>query len=253
MNMADVPVVADALSVAGTLAPLLPFAALELVRARRPVDPHGALVVYAFLISLVADGAQWALAAAGQPNQWLSYLWAPAQYAVLLGLLIRRPPVRHLVWAVLALVALTLIVKGPLLRSETVVQVVGGVAVARLIAVAPAPLRALRGPVTWYTLGQAPLVLLMAWPALAPTAAGWGAAWAAQMLVRITALVWLAWRIARAAVAVERRVTPSVPLLRLEVSDGGPGSDPVARPRRRLSDFGGTVGGGHPARVAGAG
>lgn len=232
-----------ALWIAGATAPLLPLVTLTWGRRRGTVHPRSALLVYGLLVSLVADLIGSLLAAHGVANHWLSYVWAPAQYAVLLGVLIPRDWARRVTWAVLGLVAGVLAIRGPLQWSETVVQVVGGLTVTRLIWISDPPLWAVRWPVGLYCAGQAPLVV-----AQALATALWGqtswlyiGCWAGQTWVRVVALAWLAWRLTPRPLRVRR------------VSATARSRAGLSRARRRDRDYDRLAGESHSARVASAG
>jgi len=209
------PTWAAALQWAGWFAPLVPVAVCLAVRGR---GPNAVLLACAFCVSFVADTMGAVYANAGVNTWWLGYVYAPIQFSLLAAIVIEDRAVRHA--AVLSIVALGTVsaLRGTVEAPETVVRVIGGVAIAWL---AGHHVSRYRRPVQLYCAGAAPLILVMA--SVPRTAAVWPVAWGLYQGLRIFALVWLAWAILRA------------PPYGMEVRGGigdSPGPDRGGRPTR---------------------
>jgi hypothetical protein len=195
-----------------TVAPLVACAVMT--HRKQTVDPVLWLLAAGLAVSFLADQIALRMALAGQPNTWISLIWAPIQFGLLVAVL---TPTRRLRW--IALVALAVVALGGVVQSsggaEVVVQVIGGGMVAGLVLAYPVPGRQ---PLMLYGLGTVPGLLLFA--ALPPGSLGWTVGWLAYQAVRVVALLWMV----RVVLTPERRREEGI---------DGPGIHSLTDRRRR--------------------
>jgi len=172
------------------------------------------LISAAFLVSFVADSFAAVLALQGANNWWLSYLFAPLQFGLLIAAVTERRDVRTVALIGLGMMAVVSLTRGTLDSPETFVKVIGGAVVGLLVFDGAA--RRYRVPLLLYCLATAPWLLAMG--AVPREHVAWLWIWAAYLLTRIAALGWMARVLVR-------------PVLTLEV-EHGPGEHQILGERR---------------------
>lgn len=165
-------------------APLVPVAAIlwERFHHREPGDAT-VLLVGALFVSFLADQAGAVLPG---NDWWLSYIFAPIQFALLAVAVSGKHPVRWLFVAWLLMLGGVSALRGPLDRPETIVQVAGGLFVAFL---ALGGVSRFRGAIWLYCLGTIPGLLWMA--AFAPSDPFWLWGYGAYQGARLIGLGWV--------------------------------------------------------------
>lgn len=159
--------------------PLL--ACVVLTLRRRDPGPLAWWLAVAFGLSALADTI--ASSVTG-PNAWIGYVLVPIQIAVLVAALVPSEPWRLVAWVAIAAVAVLSAARGPWDRQETVVEVLGGLAVCFLASHAPTSYRrAIR--ITWGLTVPLTLGLLV----LPSTSASWMACWVVFQGLRLAGLV----------------------------------------------------------------
>lgn len=171
---------------------LLPLAAVAWLSLRRTVEPPSVILAAVFALSFAFDLASDALMDAGAPNLWLTYLLAPVQFGLLLAVVM---PVRYrrIVWGFFALLVAASTVRASYNAPETFIHVLGGAFVALAAWMQP-EFRRYRVGVALYCAATIPGLLAMGLVAPGWTAE-WLAAWGLYQVVRVSALVCVAWSI----------------------------------------------------------
>jgi hypothetical protein len=171
---------------------LLPLAAVAWLSLRRPVEPTAVILGAVFAMSFALDMTGAALGDAGVPNLWLTYILAPVQFGLLLAVVM---PVRYrrIVWGFFGLLVAASFARATFDAPETFVHVLGGAFVALAAWTQPAFERYRTG-VMLYCVATIPGLLAMGFFTPGWTVE-WLAAWGLYQVVRVSALVCVAWSI----------------------------------------------------------
>jgi hypothetical protein len=193
-------VIYDLLAEMGHYAGALPLLVCVLVALARKEDPPPAawLLSAAFFVSYVADTIAAPLGARHLNTWWLGYLYAPLQMGLFAMVVAQHRAVRSVTVTALLLMALVSALRGTLAAPETMVQVVGALAIAWLAWGSDA-LGRYRAPVLLYCVAGAPLLLLMG--VIDINARAWLYVWAGYQVVRVVALGWMTWALVRKEVS----------------------------------------------------
>lgn len=191
----------DALSYLSYWGSVLPLVACAVLRIlKRDPKPDAWLLSAGFFVSFLADSLAALLAIRGINNWWLSYVFAPLQFGILIAVVAQRREVRTVALTGLLILGLVSALRGTLDSPETLVKVVGGLLVGWLIIDIPT-LKRFRIPVLLYCVASIPWLLAMgAVPRIEPV---WLWLWAGYLLTRILALGWMTVALWRALPVVE--------------------------------------------------
>jgi hypothetical protein len=170
---------------------LLPLAAVAWLSLRRSVESAAIILGAAFALSYALDMTGEALADAGTPNLWLTYVLAPVQFGLLLAV-VMPPRYRRIVWGFFGLLVAASLLRATFDAPETFVHVLGGAFVALAAWTQPAFAR-YRVGVALYCAVPIPALLAMGF--FPPQSVPWLAAWGLYQAVRVSALVVVAWSI----------------------------------------------------------
>lgn len=179
------------------IAGVLPLAVCGIAfLARRPVAPAALLLSVGFALSFVADTFGYLWWRSGRETVWISYILVPVQMTVFLLALGRLRYERVIAAGFVLLLATSWAVSD--FRSQEAVASIQAGALICVLVFRNEIVRRWRGPVLLYCGGAIPFLLVMGSSPPAENPA-WVPAWAGYQLVRITALVWMAWLIFREA------------------------------------------------------
>lgn len=156
------------------------------------------LLSLGFFISFMADTIAHPLAQAGLNTWWLSYVYAPVQFALFVAVVAQHRTLRSIVLVGVVLLAIQSVWRDTLHSPETFVRVTGGVLVCFLLW-GVQTLRCYRAPLWIYCGLTFPLLLAMG--NLPTTDPRWLWIWAGYQLLRVTALALMTWTLVRKEVA----------------------------------------------------
>lgn len=174
-------------------AALLPLAAVALATSRgREVPPTVRILAIAFAISFFADLLNRSLTAHGLPNVWVTYLYVPVQFGLVLAVVAPRRG-RAVIWLFFGLLVAASTLRGPRTMPEALVQIVAGAWIGLVLYRQPT-LERYRPALLLYFVGAIPFLLVRSTlrPAMSPA---WLGAWTGYQAVRCAALVLFAWAV----------------------------------------------------------
>jgi len=194
LNATDVVWIAWLLAGLGTVgyfAGLLPLAAVARLSLRRSVESMAVILSYVFALSFAIDLSAGGVREQGASNLWLTYVLAPVQFGLLLAV-VMPPRYRRIVWGFFALLVAASLLRATFDAPETFIHVLGGAFVALAAWTQPAFARYRTGVALYCAV---PIPALLAMGFFPRDSVPWLVAWAVYQVVRVSALVGVAWSI----------------------------------------------------------